>query len=167
MDQTRSPSLADQPRYVGHSCNSGHRKDSQAHAPLARLLLGMQSSMFESRIWALLSSRRVRDTSKYGVLPCLRRISAIQSLTTGIRGPSYSDAADRLERFEALAASQITAWQNENIRIITRQEYQRLLNKFEFKGFMAQKGLWNLVREKIMRERGALPKEEGDAIREC
>ena len=31
---------------------------------------------------------------------------------------------------------------------------------------MAQEGLWNLVREKIMRERGALPKEEGHAIRE-
>ena len=31
---------------------------------------------------------------------------------------------------------------------------------------MALKGLWNFVREKIMRERGALPKEDGDAIRE-
>ena len=31
---------------------------------------------------------------------------------------------------------------------------------------MAQKGLWNLAREKILRERGALPKEEGDAVRE-
>ena len=31
---------------------------------------------------------------------------------------------------------------------------------------MAQKGLWNLIREKIMWERGALPKEEGDAIRD-
>ena len=25
MDQTRSLSLSDQPRYVGYSCNSGHR----------------------------------------------------------------------------------------------------------------------------------------------
>ena len=32
---------------------------------------------------------------------------------------------------------------------------------------MAQKGLWNLVEEKILRERGALPKEDGDVIREC
>ena len=31
---------------------------------------------------------------------------------------------------------------------------------------MAKKGLRNLVREKIMRERGALPKEEGDAVGE-
>ena len=31
---------------------------------------------------------------------------------------------------------------------------------------MAHKGLWNLAREKILRERGALPKEESDAIRE-
>ena len=51
-------------------------------------------------------------------------------------------------------------------RRITRKEYQRLMNKFEMEGFMAQKGLWNLAREKNLRERGALPKEEGDAARE-
>ena len=31
---------------------------------------------------------------------------------------------------------------------------------------MAQKGLWNLEREKRFQERGALPREEGDVIRE-
>ena len=31
---------------------------------------------------------------------------------------------------------------------ITRNEYQRLVNKFEMEGCMAQKGLWNLAREK-------------------
>ena len=31
---------------------------------------------------------------------------------------------------------------------------------------MAQKGLWNLVRDKVLRERGALLKEEGDVIRD-
>ena len=30
----------------------------------------------------------------------------------------------------------------------TRKEYQRLLNKFEVASFLAQIGLWNLVREK-------------------
>ena len=45
-------------------------------------------------------------------------------------------------------------------RRITRKEFRRLLNKIEMEGFMAQKGLWNLAREKILRERGALPKEE-------
>ena len=29
---------------------------------------------------------------------------------------------------------------------------------------MARKGLWNLVREKVLQDRGVLPKEEGDAI---
>ena len=52
------------------------------------------------------------------------------------------------------------------MRRITRKEYQRLLNNFEVEGFMT-KTLWNLAREKIIRERGALPKEEGDAVREC
>ena len=40
------------------------------------------------------------------------------------------------------------------------------MNKFEMEGFMAQKGLWNLAIEKILRERGALPMEEGHAVRE-
>ena len=31
---------------------------------------------------------------------------------------------------------------------------------------MAQKGLWNLAKEKIMKERGGLPDEVGDAVRE-
>ena len=31
---------------------------------------------------------------------------------------------------------------------------------------MAQKGSWNLVREKVLRERGELPKEVGDVITE-
>ena len=49
---------------------------------------------------------------------------------------------------------------------IARKEYQRLVNKFHMEGFMAQKGLWNLAKEKILRERDALSKEEGDAVRE-
>ena len=31
---------------------------------------------------------------------------------------------------------------------------------------MAQKGLWNLARNKMLQDRGALPKEEGDVVRE-
>ena len=29
---------------------------------------------------------------------------------------------------------------------------------------MAQRGLWNLAREKMLQDRGALPKEEGDVV---
>ena len=49
---------------------------------------------------------------------------------------------------------------------ITREEYQRLLNNFEMEGLMSQKGLWNLAKEKIMKERGELPHEEGDVVKE-
>ena len=31
---------------------------------------------------------------------------------------------------------------------------------------MAQKGLWNVAREKMLQDRGALPKEEGNIVRE-
>ena len=50
---------------------------------------------------------------------------------------------------------------------ITSKEYHRLLNNFEMEGLMAQKGLWNLAKEKTMKERGELPNEEGDVVREC
>ena len=77
-----------------------------------------------------------------------------------------------LKRIQVLEDGRVPAKEARNWRIegrkrrITRKECQRLLNKFEMEGFMAQKGLWNLAREKILRERGALPMEEGDAIRE-
>ena len=77
-----------------------------------------------------------------------------------------------LKRIQILEDGRIPAKESKNWRIegqkksITRKENQRLLNKFEMEGFLAQKGLWNLAREKIPRKRGALPKEEGDAVRE-
>ena len=43
---------------------------------------------------------------------------------------------------------------------------ERLLNEFEMVGFLAQKGLRNLARGKMLQDRGALPKEEGDIVRE-
>ena len=51
-------------------------------------------------------------------------------------------------------------------RRITWKEYRRLLHDFELEGLMAQKGLWNLAREKRLHDRGALPREECDVIRE-
>ena len=54
----------------------------------------------------------------------------------------------------------------EKKRRITRKESPRLLNNFAMEGLMAQKGLWKLAKEKIMKERGELPNEEGDAVRE-
>ena len=44
---------------------------------------------------------------------------------------------------------------------------RRLRNIFELEGLMAQKGLWNLAREKELQQRGAMRKEEGDVIRGC
>ena len=78
-----------------------------------------------------------------------------------------------LKRIQVLEDGRVPAKEARNWRIggrkrrITRKEYRRLLlNKFETEGFMAQKGLWNLAGEKILRERGTLTTEEGDALRE-
>ena len=54
---------------------------------------------------------------------------------------------------------------------VKREESQErsirgLLNKFENVRFVAQQDCAILREEDIMRERGALPKEEGDAVRE-
>ena len=54
---------------------------------------------------------------------------------------------------------------NWRIEVKKKKEYQRLVNKFEMEGLMAQKGLWNVAKENIMKETGVLPKEEGDAVR--
>ena len=46
-------------------------------------------------------------------------------------------------------AKEATNWKIEGQkRRISREEYQRLLNKFEMEVFMAQKGLWKLGRER-------------------
>ena len=51
-------------------------------------------------------------------------------------------------------------------RRITRKECRRLWNVFETGGFIPQEGLWNVAREKMLQDRGALPSEEGDIVRE-
>ena len=77
-----------------------------------------------------------------------------------------------VKRIQFLEEGRVPAKETKNWRIegakkrITRKEYQGLLNNFEMKGLMAQKGLWNLAKEKIMKERGELTDEEGDAVRE-
>ena len=48
-------------------------------------------------------------------------------------------------------------------RRITRKEHRRLRNELEI---TAQKGQCNLAREKMLQERGAVPMEESDIVRE-
>ena len=58
-------------------------------------------------------------------------------------------------------------WRIEGLKKrITRKVYQRLANELDMEGFAAQQGLWNFAKRKIPRERGELPKEEGDVIGE-
>ena len=78
-----------------------------------------------------------------------------------------------LKRIQLPEDGRVPAKEARNWRIVgrkrrtTRKEYRRLLlDNFEVEGFRAQKGLWNLAREKILRVRGALTVEEGDAIGE-
>ena len=47
-----------------------------------------------------------------------------------------------------------------------REEHPTLVNKSETEGFLAQKGLWDLAKNKELQDRGVLPKEEGDVVRE-
>ena len=75
-----------------------------------------------------------------------------------------------LTRIQVLEDGRMLAKEARNWKIegqkkrITREEYRRLWNEFETGGFMAQKGLWNVAKEKILQDRGALPKEEGDMV---
>ena len=77
-----------------------------------------------------------------------------------------------MKRIHILEEGRVPAKEAKNCRIegekkrITRKEYKMLLNNFEMEGFMAQNGLWNLAKEKIIKERGELPNEEGDVVKE-
>ena len=58
-----------------------------------------------------------------------------------------------VKRIQILEEGRVPAKEAKNWRIegekkrITRKEYNRLLNKFQMEGLMAQKGLWNLAKE--------------------
>ena len=49
---------------------------------------------------------------------------------------------------------------------VTRKECKRLREEFEVGGFMAQKGLWNIAKKRMFEDGEALPKEDGDLLRE-
>ena len=41
-----------------------------------------------------------------------------------------------------------------------------VVKNFEMEGLMAEKGLWNVAKEKIMKETGELSSEEGDVVKD-
>ena len=51
--------------------------------------------------------------------------------------------------------------EGENTRF-TRKECERLREEFDIRGFMAQKGWWNIATKRMLDDRGALPEEAED-----
>ena len=49
---------------------------------------------------------------------------------------------------------------------LLRKDYRRLSNDFESEGLMAERGPWNLARERRLQDRCALSREEGDVVRD-
>ena len=75
----------------------------------------------------------------------------------------YSKMLKRVQILEdcRVPATEASNWKIEGQkRSITREECRRLWNEFETGGFMAQKGPWNVARERMLQDRHALPKEE-------
>ena len=66
-------------------------------------------------------------------------------------------------RIQVLEDGRVPAKEAKNWKIegqnrrITRKEYQRLFQKYEMEGFMAQKGLWNLARENCAAGQRSVP----------
>ena len=85
-------------------------------------------------------------------------------LQAGASGHKY-EHGKMLKRIKVLEEGRLPAKEAKNWKIegqkrrITRKEYRRLGNEFKTGGFM-------VAREKMLRDRGALPKEEGDILRE-
>ena len=51
-------------------------------------------------------------------------------------------------------------------RRATRKKFQILREEFEVGGFMTEKRLWNIAKKRMLEDRGALPKEDGNLLRE-
>ena len=74
-----------------------------------------------------------------------------------------------LQRIQILEDGKVPAKEAKNWKIegqkrrTTRKEYRKLLNEFEWEGFMAQKGVESRQRQ-ILQDRDALPNEESDVI---
>ena len=66
-----------------------------------------------------------------------------------------------LRRIQVLEEGWVPAKEAKNWKIegqkrrITRKEHRSLWNEFKTEGFMAQRGLWNVARKKMLRGRGA------------
>ena len=43
-------------------------------------------------------------------------------------------------------------------------EYKSCAEEFEVGGFMAKKSLWKIVQKRMLDDRGALPKEDGNQL---
>ena len=68
---------------------------------------------------------------------------------------------------ERVLAKNARGWKIEGQRRrVTRKQCKRLREEFEVGGFMAQKGLWNIAKKRMLEGRGALPREDGDLLRE-
>ena len=67
---------------------------------------------------------------------------------------STKELGNMVKRIQLLEEGRAPAKEAKNWRIegqkkrITRKEYRRLLNNFEMEGLMAQKGLWEMAKEK-------------------
>ena len=76
-----------------------------------------------------------------------------------------------MKRIQILEEARVPSQRGKELENRKRKEKncekrKRPINIFEMDCLMAQKGLWNLEKEKIMKGREELPKEEGDAVRE-
>ena len=121
------------------------------------------------------------DTTREEVLICTENVGLCETelgtnidelLQAGTNRHKRVRQDVKKKRVQVLQNNRIPANEARNWKIqgqkrrITWKEYKRLLNSFELGGFMAQKHLRNVARENMLQDRGALPKEEGDIVRE-
>ena len=116
----------------------------------------------EVLIWCRKCSGHVRQRMGLELMNCCK---PEQVGTT-----EYGKMLKRIQVLEdgRIPAKEVRNWKIEGQkRRITWKEYRILSNDFEMGGSISQKSLWNVAREKMLQDRGALPKEEGDIVREC
>ena len=83
---------------------------------------------------------------------------SLPSLPKKKNGTKAGEFGKWMKRIQILEEGKVPAKVSEKRKRIARKEHRRLLYNFEMDGSTAQKGLWNLAKEKIMKARGELPK---------
>ena len=151
----KMPGRSNGPKFLSRSLKNGEGASLGAHDLVRRM-----DRQGEVLIWC----RNCSGNARQGMEPKLINCCMPEPMGT-------KEFGDMVKRLQTLEEGRVPAKEAKYRRIegeknrITRKECRRLLNNFEMEGLMAKKASGSWQKRKMM-ERGELPNEEGDVVKE-